>query len=99
MGRTPAVDTIAKRIGARLDRAEEIITIVVRQHPAAAAEVGIDRRNVGVVAMAIAAAGVGLPDLDESIADRMAIAVDDVAMNDGLLADRLAVRGVVSGEV
>ena len=99
VGRPPAVDAVAEGIGARLDGAEEIIAVVVGQHPAATAEIGIDRRNVGVVAMPIAAAGVGLPDLDQRISYGTAVAIENMAMNDGLLADRLAVLGVVQDKV
>src|ERR1700733_216515 len=46
---TPGIDVVAERIRARLYRTEGIVAIVIGHHPAAAAKIGIDRRQVGVV--------------------------------------------------
>src|SRR4051812_23623522 len=99
MGRAPAVDAIAEGVGARLDGAEEIIAVVVGHGAAAAAEIGIDRCDIGVVAMTVTAAGIGLPDLDQRVANGAAVAVEDMAVDDGLFTDRLAVLGVVQEQV
>src|SRR5215475_5975984 len=99
VGCPPAVDPVAERIGAGFDGTKEIVTIVVSQRSTAAAEVGIDRSNVGVVAMAIASTRIGLPDLDKCIADRAPIPVQDITVDDNLLADRLARFCVVENEI
>src|ERR1700735_2971173 len=99
VSRTPAVDAIAEGIGARLDGTEEVIAVVVRQQPSAAAEIRIDWRDVGVVTMAVAAASIGLPDFDQRVGDRAAIAVQHVTVNDGLLADRRTGLGVVQDQI
>src|SRR6266850_8523408 len=46
MGRPPAVDAIPERVGAGLDGPEEVIAPVIGQHPAAATEIRIDRRDI-----------------------------------------------------
>src|ERR1700751_84935 len=99
MRRPPAVYPVSERVGARFDGAEEIVTVVVSQHPAAAAEVGADWRDVGVVPLTVASARIGLPDFDKGIADRASIAVQDITMDDRLFADRLARFCVVKNEI
>src|ERR1700704_2372267 len=99
VGRPPTVDAIAKRIGARLDGPKEVIAVLIRDHPAAAAEIGIDRRNISIVAMTIAAAGIGLPHLDKRIGHRPAVAIEHMSVDDGLFADRLTLLGIVEDEV
>src|SRR6478735_9912463 len=99
VGRPPAVDAIAKRVCAGLDRAEEVIAALIGQHPAAAAEIRVDRSDIGVVAVAVTSAGVGLPYLDERVGYRLAIAVEHVAVDDRLLADRLALFGIIEDEI
>src|ERR1700747_3120937 len=99
MSRPPAVNSVAERIGAGFDGTKEIVAVLVGQHTAAAAEVGVDGSDVGVVPMTVASAGIGLPDFDKSIADRASIAVEDITMNNGLFADRLAGFGVVKDEI
>src|SRR5450755_461159 len=99
VSRSPAVDTVPERIRARLDRSEEIVTAFVGQHSAAAAEIGIDRRNIGVVAMTVASAGIGLPHFDESVGYGVAVAIENVAVDDRLFADRFAILGIVEDEV
>src|SRR5690349_15618573 len=99
VGRPPAVDAISKRICARLDRPEEVIAPLIGQHPAATTEVRVDRRDIGVVAVTVASAGIGLPYLDERVGYRLAIAVEYVTVNDRLLADRLALFGIIEDEI
>src|SRR5258707_4815036 len=67
VGRSPAVDAIPKGVCAGLDRSEEVIAPLIGQHPAAATEVRVDRSDIGVVAVAVASAGIGLPYFDEGI--------------------------------
>src|SRR6267154_611053 len=99
MGRPPAVDAIPERVGAGLDGPEEVIAPVIGQHPAAATEIRIDRRDIGVVAVAVASAGIGLPDFNERVGYRLAVAVEDIAVDDRLLADRLALLGIIEDEI
>src|SRR6476620_9010531 len=99
VSRPPAVDAIPKRVCAGLDRAEEVIAALIGQHPAAAAEIRVDRRDIGVVAVAVASAGIGLPYLDERVGYRLSVAVEYVAMDDRLLADRLALFGIIDDEI
>src|SRR6516162_6697013 len=99
VGWPPAIDPIAERVGTRFDGTEEIVAAVVRQHPTAAAEVRVDRSNIGVITMAVASARIGLPYLDQGIADRLSVAVEDMTMNDDLFTDRVTGLGVVKNEV
>src|SRR4051794_5124842 len=99
VGRPPAVNAISKRICARLDRPEVVIAPLIGQHPAAATEIRVDRRDIGVVAVTVASAGIGLPYLDERVGYRLAIAVEYVTVNDRLLADRLALFGIIEDEI
>ena len=70
---TPVVDAVAPRVGAGLDGAEEVVAVRVGQRAAAAAEIRIDRRDVPVLLVPVAAAGVRLPDLDQRVAHRPAV--------------------------
>src|SRR5215471_1741450 len=99
MSRPPAVDPVAERVSAGFDGTEEIVAVVVSQHSAAAAEVGIDRSDMSIVAMAVASARIRLPDLHEGIADRTPVAVQNITMDDDLFVDRLASFGVVENEI
>src|SRR6266478_9386389 len=99
MGWPPAVDVIAKRISARFDRSKKVITVLVSQHSPAAAEIRVYRRDIGVVAMAIASTRIRLPHLDERIGHRATVAVENVAVDDGLFADRFAGLGVVMDQI
>ena len=71
--RAPVVDAVAPRVGARLDRAVEVVAVVVGQRAAAAAEIRVDRRDVAVLLVPVAAAGVRLPHLDQRIGHGPAI--------------------------
>src|SRR4051812_32671170 len=99
VGGPPAVNAVSKRVCAGLDGAEEIIASLIRQHPAAATEIRVDRSDIGVVAVAIASAGIGLPYLDERVRHRLAVAVKYVAVHDRLLTDRLSVFGIIEHEI
>src|SRR4029077_15014347 len=61
VGRPPAVNAIAKRICDGLDRPEEVTAPPAVRHRAAASEIRVDRSYIGVVAVAVASAGIGLP--------------------------------------
>ena len=97
--RPPVVDAVAPGIGAGLDGAVGVVAVLVGQHPAAAAEVGVEGADVLVLLVPVAAAGVALPDLDQRVLHRPAELVLDVAVDDDALADRQAVLGVVQDQV
>src|ERR1700738_3253573 len=99
VSRSPAVDAIPKRVCAGLDRPEEVVALLIGQHPAAAAEIRVDRSDIGVVAVAVASAGIGLPYFDERVGYRLAIAVEHVAVDDRPFADRLALLGIIEDEI
>ena len=54
--------------------------------PADAAEVRVERRQVAVVLVPVAPAGVGLPHLHQGVRDRLAVLVEDPAEHDDALA-------------
>src|SRR6476620_6936514 len=84
VGRPPAVDAIPKRVCAGLDRPKKIIAPLIGQHPTASTEIRVDRSDIGVVAVTVASAGIGLPYFDERVGYRLAIAVEYVAVDDRL---------------
>ena len=77
-------------IGAGLDRDEAIAAVVVGDGAAAAGEVRIERRRVLVDPMAIATGRVGLPDLDQRVANGAAVAPEHATADDDALAQGLA---------
>jgi hypothetical protein len=77
---------VAPGIGAGLDGDEAVAALVVGHHAALAREVGIERRVVLVARMDVAAAGVGLPDLDQGTRHRAPVLVDDAAGDDDAFA-------------
>src|SRR5258706_8327189 len=99
VGWPPAVDVIAKGISARFDRSEKVIAMLVCQHPAAAAEIRVYRRDISVVSMAIASTRIRMPHLDERVGHRATVAIENVAMDDGLFANRFAGFGVVMDQI
>ena len=76
-----------------------VVAVLVGDRAAAAAEIGVDRREVGVVLVAVAAAGIGLPELDQRVRHAAAVLVQHPAVHDDALADRLAGLGVVQDQV
>ena len=93
----PGVGVVAPRVGAGPDRHEAEVALLVGQAAADAAEVRVDRARPVVPAVAVAAAGVGLPDLDQRVRHRRARRPPHVAVDDDPLALRLAL--VLAGEV
>ncbi|MOA15878.1 hypothetical protein D3C78_1360610 [compost metagenome] len=90
MRRTPVVGAVAPGVRTRLDGAEAVVALAVGQGPADATKVGVQRRQVAVVLVPVAATGVGLPDLDQGVRDRFAVLVADAAGQDDALTDRQA---------
>ena len=69
--------------------------MLVCQHPAAAAEIRVYRRDISVVSMAIASTRIRLPHFDERVGYRATVAIENVAVDDGLFANGVAGFGVV----
>ena len=99
VGRPPAVDAIPKRVCAGLDRPEEVIAPLIGQHPTASTEIRVDRSDISVVAVAVASTRIGLPHFDKRVGYRSAIAVEYIAVDDRLFADRFALFGVIENEI
>ena len=96
---SPTVDEVSKRVRARLDCSEKIMTVIVGDHSSATAEIRIDRRVESIVPVAIATAGVGLPNLDKSSRNRTSVFIQHEAVNDNALPNRVAVFRVVKNQV
>ncbi len=62
MGRPPVVDPIAPGISPGLHGPECVVPVLVSQRAATAAEIRVDRREIGVLLVAVTATGIGLPD-------------------------------------
>src|SRR5260370_1214802 len=99
VGWAPGVDVIAKGILARFDGSKKEITVLVSNHRPAAAEIRVYRRDIGIVAMAIASTRIRLPHLDERVGHRLTVAIENVALDDGLFANRFAGFGVVMDHI
>ena len=95
--RPPGVVVVAPRVRARLDGRERVAAVVVGEAAADADEVRVERRRVLVALVDVAPGRVGLPDLDELVAYRPAVAVEDAPGHLHPLADRLA--AVLDGQV
>src|SRR5262245_21371389 len=95
VGGSPAVDMIAKWVRAWLHGSEVVVAVGIRQGAPAASEVGIQRGNVGVGLVPVAATGIGLPKLEQCAGDRATILVQHSAVHDNALADGLAGFGKV----
>jgi len=94
---TPGVVVIAPRIGAGLDGDEAVVAGGIALGAACAGEVRIQRRRMLVADMDVAAAGIGLPDLDQRVGHAATVLVEHMAVHDDALADRLA--AVLGGEI
>ena len=99
MGRAPAVDVVAPRVGAGLHGAEIIIAVLVGERAPAAAEIRIDRGEIGVVLVPVASGGIGLPEFHQRVGDRLAVLVQHLAVHDDAFTDRLAGLGVVADQI
>src|SRR6202162_2312628 len=86
----PCVQMISPWIRARLDGDESIRAGVIGQGPAGAREVRVARRVMVVARIQVAPGRIGLPDLDESVADGLPVAVEHATTDDDPLAKRFA---------
>ena len=88
MRRAPVVWPVTPRVGAWFNCAETVIAFAVRQGAAHAAKIGVQRRQVAVVLVAIAAACVGLPDFNQGVRNRLAVLIAHPTRQDDPLTDR-----------
>src|SRR5207248_5484288 len=96
MRRPPRVVMVAPRIGAGLYRDKPVVTLSIGLRAPSPGKVRIERGRVLVADVDIAAAGIGLPDLEQRIRHAAAVFVQHMAVHDDALAERLAF--VLGGE-
>ena len=87
MRRAPVVDAVRPGIGAGLDGAEGVAAVLVGDGAAAAAEIRIERREIALLLVAVAAAGIGLPEFEQRAGNAHAALVEHAAIDDDALAD------------
>ncbi|MNO75018.1 hypothetical protein D3C76_660420 [compost metagenome] len=85
--RAPVIRAVAPWVRAGLDGAEAVVAVAVGQATANATEVRVQRGQVAVVLVPVAAAGVGLPHFYQGVGHRFAVLVDNPAGNDDALTD------------
>ncbi len=85
----------APRHRARPDSEEVIVPVLVGGAAAEAAEIGVDRLLLAVLGMGVFPGGVGLPDFQERVGHRRAVAIGDPAFDADLVALRLAAGGEI----
>ncbi len=93
----PGVGVVPPRVRAGLDRRERVAAVRVGQRAPDPDEAGVERSRPLVAEVAVAARGVGLPDLQQRVRHRPAAAVADLPEHDDPLPDRLHCG--LSGEV
>src|SRR3954447_17381665 len=96
VSRAPRVRVVLPGVRPWLDRDELVAPVVIGHAAPAPAEVRVERSRMLIALMAIAPAGIRLPDLDQRVAHRLSVSIEQAAMDDDALADRLAV--VLAGE-
>src|ERR1700730_2887338 len=97
VGRAPGIVMVAPGIGAGFDGDEPVIALAVGLRAPGAGKIRIERRGMLVADMDIAAAGVGLPDLEQGIRYAAAVLIQHMAVHDDAFAERLAL--VLCGEI
>jgi hypothetical protein len=99
VGWPPIVDAVRPWIGAGLDGAKPVAPFLVRDHASAAAEIGIEGSQIGLLPVAIAPACIGLPELHQSVVHGTGVFVQHAAIDDDALADRVSGFGVVADQI
>ena len=100
MGGPPVVHLVGPGIGTRLDRAKEVVAIIVGHGPPTAAEIGVHRRQVVVLFVPIASARVCLPDFYQRVAHGLRVLIQNAAVQDDPLADGgFAAGGIVRQQI
>src|SRR5262249_1908943 len=97
--RPPAVHEVAPRIRGRFDGAKVVVALRIRYRATAPAEIGVERRNVAIVLVAISSTRIGLPEFDQYVRHRSGVLVLDLAVYDDPLADGLAVLRIVEDKI
>src|ERR671915_60675 len=90
VGGTPGVGMVLPRVRARLDRDEAIAALVVGHAPSRTGEIRVERGRMAVHVVLVASRGVRLPDLDQGVAYGAPVSVEDPAVQDHPLPERLA---------
>jgi hypothetical protein len=93
MHRPPVIGAVRPGIGAGADGQELVAPLRIGQRPPAAAEIRVERGEIGVLHVAIAPARIGLPDLDQRLGHGAPGLVQNPAMDADPLADRPALPG------
>src|SRR4051812_18215901 len=79
---------IAPGVSAGLDGDKTITSFTIGEDASTAGEIRVQRRIVIVLVVAIAAGGIGLPDLDQRFAHRPAVFFEHAAADDDALTYR-----------
>src|SRR6516164_5707575 len=87
----PGVVVIAPWVGAGLDRVESIPSLTIGDAAPATQEIRVERCIVLVGLVYIASAGIGLPDLEQSVGQRPPVLTHNAAGDNDALAERLSV--------
>src|ERR1700736_4247215 len=90
VGRTPCVGMIGPRVGPWSDGDELVGTVLVGNRASSPGKIRIERRVVLLALVPITTARVGLPDLDQSVADWPAGLIEYPSTHDDALTDRFA---------
>src|ERR1700730_8944001 len=90
MGRSPCIGVVLPRIRARSNGQEPVTPVFIRQTAAHTEEVGIERPRPLISLMQVAAGGVGLPDLQQGVRNRLSTFVEYAASHDDTLTNGLA---------
>src|SRR5579859_1950731 len=90
VGRPPRVGMIFPGISARLYGNKFVKTIRVSKSASGAGEVGIEGRWVVVFDVQVAPGGIGLPDFNQSVRQRVTIIIEHAPADDDALAQRFS---------
>src|SRR5271154_5431769 len=88
--RPPSVVMIEPRIRSRLDRYEAVRTVLIGQHAPRAGKIGIERRRMLVTLVVVTSTGIGLPNFDQSVWQRVPIVVQHPPRHNDSLPERFA---------
>src|SRR3712207_2350389 len=95
----PAVNEVSERVSARLDRPEGVVAFSISQCAPAATKIWVDRRQVAVVDMTVAAPSIGLPEFDQRVRHASPTLIQNMPMHNGSFTNGLAILGVVQDQV
>src|SRR5690606_22993639 len=75
MHRPPVIGAIWPGIGARADGQELIRAVLVRERSTATAKIGVERCQITILAVSVAACRIRLPDFDQRVPDRASMLI------------------------